>query len=139
MSDLEFNEQKGKHVSETIDGDAPYQFDSSSTEETLTVPAEEGDVNYRSAETGQFVSEEEAEAHPATTVSEKKTAVLGKTRVVMERMVGDIDTGHGEGFAAYSDDDGTVAASYWMSQADWEAFGQPDVITVAVVPRDILN
>jgi hypothetical protein len=138
VEDYVINEQKGKHMEtidgETIDGGAPYEFDP--IKDYGRVPPEEGDVNYRSAETGQFVSEEEAEAHPDTTVAEKKPAVLAKTRKVMDIHIEASDIFIG--FVA-KDDDGIIRSSYLMPRDEWDDFGQPDVITVAVVPRDLLN
>lgn len=45
-------------------------FTHKTTGAKVSVPAEEVDVDYRSAKTGQFVSEETAEANPDTTVAE---------------------------------------------------------------------
>lgn len=51
---------------------ANVQVTQKGTNNTAIVPADE--VNYRSAETGQYVTEEEAKANPSTTVSEKDEA-----------------------------------------------------------------
>lgn len=154
---------------ETIDGGGPYEFDKA-LEETQTEYREaldrldDGNVNYRSAETGQFVSEEEAEAHPETTVKEtvdptpeemdamvdKAVALvtehqgvnpkgnptkLNKRSVLLNLVDGDND------FATFAhlNEDGSHSDIYKMTLDMWDDFGRPDTITLVAYPRDILN
>jgi hypothetical protein len=152
--------QKGEKMSETIDGNGPYGFDKGkeSDEKGFFVePGGEGDVNYRSAETGQFVSEETAEANPDTTVREVdedeendakmdaeiktfddlKKARLSRKRTVMT-LNEEMDPGSGVPFCSFRED-GSIDACYFMPSIDWEGFGKPQKITVGVVNGDILN
>lgn len=141
---------------ETIDGAGPFEFDK---------PVEiEGDVNYRSAETGQFVSEEEAEAHPDTTVKEHVDPTPEEMDEMVDKAVSLVtekqgvnpkgspnklnkrslvlNLEHGDELSAYfvhMDEDGKVSDSLYMLLDTWEDFGRPDTLTIVVYPRDILN
>lgn len=161
MSDLEFNEQKENSMGEaftegeTIDGGAPYEFDKS-----------EGDVNYRSAETGRFVSEEEAEAHPETTVKETVDPTPEEMDAMVDKAVSLIhesrgvnpkgsptklnkrslvmslhDDQHTDNYAYFEHqyDELVRTDGYYMPLEIWDDFGRPDVITVVVYPKDMLN
>jgi len=122
MSDLEFNEQ-----------------------------AKAGDVDFRSAETGQFVTEKFAEENPDTTVREldedevndakmdaevKTFADLKRVRLSRKRTVMHFASVDGDNVYFSADDN---MSSYYMDKSDWEAFGSPEAVTVGVVNGDILN
>lgn len=57
---------------------------------TATVPREETEVDYRSAKTGQFVSEEEAAANPDTTVREV-TPPRSKADVEADKLIAEVE------------------------------------------------
>lgn len=146
---------------ETIDGGAPYEpYKETPGENNLVKesdekgffvePGGEGDVNYRSAETGQFVSEEEAEASPETTV--KETSIhevrgVNKTgsdrklnkRSVLMNLHGEQRTDEFAYFEHFDEDLGGRQDGYYMPLELWHDLGMPDLITVVVYPRDMLN
>lgn len=148
---------------ETIDGGAPYEFDPEGVVPEM-VEAErvrlsniiaededpnkglrdlvpdahtDGGVTFRSAESGQYVTHSEAEAHPDTTVKETRPAKMSKKRTVMT-LNAEMAAEVGVPFCTYKED-GTIHEVYFMDRDLWDDFGAPDVITLAVVPRDILN
>jgi hypothetical protein len=67
----------------------------------------------------------------------KKIFPLNKKRMVMN-LSEDMDPGSGVPFIT-THEDGTISNALFMDREDWEAFSRPNVITVAIVPRDILN
>lgn len=133
---------EGEGMGETISGDAPYEFDDAGH-----------DVNYRSAETGQFVSEEEAEAHPETTVKETRPAPITETlgvnpkghkaklnkRSILLNLAEQQHDPTEYAWFVHLDEDGQPMDGMNMPIALWDDFGQPDTITVVVYPRDMLN
>lgn len=146
-------------MSETISGDGPYEFDKPIAEVTDVRDTDDGiEIDYRSAETGKFVSEAYAAEHPDTTVRETtdeendakmdaevktfddlKRVRLSRRRVVMKRHP-EQKTGDYVYFEADTDDEPAIRTDgYYMTVENWEAFGSPEHITVGVVNGDILN